>query len=293
MLENKIKERIIAAMKDRRKSFGGSDAKFATSLGISSSQYSRISKGDTERVLSDANWISIARKLDVTLNNLPEWKTAQTPVYEFISKQLSFCQENSSSRLLCDVADIGKTYTARCYVRTHTNAVYVDCSQVKTKQKLIKYLAKEFGVGSTGKYSEVYADLVFYLRSLPRPLVILDEAGDLDYLAFLELKAVWNATERCCGWYMMGADGLREKIRRSIEYKKVGYQEIFSRYGSRYQKASPESDKEMKDFKMVHAALIIKANITGNVDIHRLITQSDYSLRRIYDELMKIKKNQA
>lgn len=288
-LENNIKEKILSAMKARRDSFGGSDAKYATSLGISSSQYSRIMKGETERVISEANWISIARKLDVTLNNLPEWNTARTPVYEFVSGQLEFCQENSSSRLLCDIADIGKTYTARCYVKTHTNAVYVDCSQVKTKQKLIKHIAKEFGVGSTGKYSDVYADLVFYLRSLPHPLVILDEAGDLDYGAFLELKALWNATERCCGWYMMGADGLREKIRRSIEFKKVGYTEIFSRYGSRYQKASPESDKEMKDFKTVHAALIIKANVTGDVDIQRLIAQSDCSLRRIYDEIMKIK----
>ena len=122
-LENNIKEKILSAMKARRDSFGGSDAKYATSLGISSSQYSRIMKGETERVISEANWISIARKLDVTLNNLPEWNTARTPVYEFVSGQLEFCQENSRSRLLCDIADIGKTYTARCYVRTHTNAV--------------------------------------------------------------------------------------------------------------------------------------------------------------------------
>ncbi len=43
------------------------------------------------------------------------------------------------------------------------------------------------------------------------PLVVLDEAGDLQYEAFLELKALWNATEMCCGWYMMGADGLRRR----------------------------------------------------------------------------------
>lgn len=289
IVENSIKEKILTAMKARRESFGGSDTKYATSLGISGSQYSRIMRGDTDRVLSDANWISIARKLDVQLNNLPEWKTANTPVYSFITGQLTFCQGNSSSRLMCDVADIGKTYTARCYVKTHANAIYVDCSQVKTKQKLIRFIAKEFGVGTTGKYSDVYADLVFYLRSLPQPLVILDEAGDLDYGAFLELKALWNATERCCGWYMMGADGLREKIRRSIDCKKVGYTELFSRYGSRYQKASPDSDKEMKEFKSVHAALIIKANAGKDVDIQRLITQSDYSLRRIYDEIVKSK----
>ena len=286
-ISKEIKEKVVEAMKERRPHYA-SDAKFAVALGISSSQYSRVMRGDLERVLSDSNWISIARKLEVTLNALPEWKTAKTPMYEFVTGQLQFCQENGSSRMLCDVADIGKTYTARCYVRNHTNAVYIDCSQVKTKQRLIRQIAREFGVGSVGTYNDVYADLVFYLRSLPRPLVILDEAGDLDYAAFLELKALWNATERCCGWYMMGADGLKEKIRRSIEYKKVGYEEIFSRYGSRYQRATPESEQETKEFKRLHAALIAKANAGDGVTIQQLIAQCDCSPRRIYDELRKV-----
>jgi len=288
-LNREIKEKIIKAMAERRQNFDGSDAKFATSLGISSSQYSRIAGGELDRVISDANWIGLARKLDVMLNNLPEWKTARTPVYEFVTSQLDFCQQYAASRMLCDCADIGKTYSAKCYVKTAKNAVYIDCSQVKSKQKLIRTIAKEFGVGHTGTYADVYADLVFYLRSLPQPLVILDEAGDLDYSAFLELKALWNATERCCGWYMMGADGLKEKIRRSIEYKKVGYVELFSRYGSRYQKASPESEKEMQEFKTVHAALIIKANVGNEVDVQSLIVRSDFSLRRIYDEINKMR----
>lgn len=288
-ISKEIKEKVVEAMKERRPHYA-SDAKFAVALGISSSQYSRVMRGDWERVLSDSNWISIARKLEVTLNALPEWKTAKTPVYEFVTGQLQFCQDNSSSRMLCDVADIGKTYTARCYVRNHANAVYIDCSQVKTKQRLIRQIAREFGVGSVGTYNDVYADLVFYLRSLPRPLVILDEAGDLDYAAFLELKALWNATERCCGWYMMGADGLKEKIRRSIEYKKVGYEEIFSRYGSRYQRATPDSEQETKEFKRLHAALIAKANAGESVNVQRLIAQCDCSPRRIYDELMKVNR---
>lgn len=100
---------------------------------------------------------------------------------------------------------------SEAYVKQHKHAVYVDCSQVKTKLKLIRYIAKEFGVTSNGRYSDVYEDLVAYLRTIDTPLVILDEAGDLQYEAFLELKALWNATERCCAWYMMGADGLKER----------------------------------------------------------------------------------
>ena len=79
---------------------------------------------------------------------------------------------------------------------------------------LIIYYGRDTG------YAERDA-LLAYLRTIDTPLVILDEAGDLQYEAFLELKALWNATERCCAWYMMGADGLKEKINRAIEGKKV------------------------------------------------------------------------
>ena len=86
----------------------------------------------------------------------------------------------------------------------------------------------------------------------------------------------------------MGADGLREKIRRSIDSKKVGFTELFSRYGSRYQKASPDGRDDLIQFKSVNAALIIKANATGEVNVQKLLASTDYSLRRIADELRKI-----
>jgi DNA transposition AAA+ family ATPase len=292
-INQEFKNKILEALSERRTTFGGSDTKFATSLSISPAQFSRIMKGDTEKVLSDANWITIARKLGVNLTNDPDWKTANTPVYQFITAQLEKCQSESLSALLCDASDIGKTYAAQHYVKTHKNAVYVDCSQVKSRQKLIRYIAKEFGVGNTGKYSDVYEDLVFYLKTLPNPLIILDESGDLQYDAFLEIKALWNATEMTCGYYMMGADGLQEKIRRSIDCKKVGYTEVFSRFGKRYGHVIPVGKEEGKNFISTTAAMIIKANAPDNVDVSKLLrsTIGDDgmpSLRRIYTEIRKI-----
>jgi hypothetical protein len=292
MITNELKQQVLGSLKQSRELFDGSDAKFAVSIGINNAQYSRIKNNDTEKVLSDAKWISIARRLGVVLGNRPEWQMAKTPVFDFITAQLEKCQSDSLSALLCDMSDIGKTYTATHYVKTHRNAVYVDCSQVKTKQKLIRYIAKEFGVGSGGRYADVYGDLVFYLKTLPTPLIVLDEAGDLDYGAFLEIKALWNATEMCCGFYMMGADGLKEKIRRSINYKKVGYTEIFSRFGNRYGKVIPSGREECEKMLKTTAVMIIKANAGGNIDIGKVLRQTlgdDKlpSLRRIYKELSK------
>lgn len=292
MITTNLKKRILEEIGRRRVLFEGSDTKFAVSLGINNAQYSRIKNGELERVLSDANWISIARRLEVNISDAPEWKTAETPVFKYITKQLEACQQGQLSSMLCDLSDIGKTYTARHYAKTHKNVVYIDCSQVKTKQKFIRQIAKSFGVGSTGRYADVYEDLVFYLKTLPAPLIILDEAGDLQYEAFLEIKALWNATDMACAYYMMGADGLEEKIHRSIDNKRVGYTEIFSRFGKRYGKAIPKGSEEKIKTLQVTAAMIIKANAPdANVNqvLKGILGEDDTpSLRRIYTEIMKL-----
>ena len=292
MMTTEMKQKVLAALAAARTNFAGSDAKFAVSLGINSAQYSRIKNGETERVLSDQNWISLARHLGVNLSDAPEWRTAQTPVFQFITAQLEMCQRNSMSAMLCDLSDIGKTYTAQHYAKTHRNAVYVDCSQVKSKTRLVRTIAKSFGVGSTGRFTDVYEDLVYYLKTLPDPLVILDEAGDLYYEAFLEIKAMWNATDGVCGWYMMGADGLKAKIQRAIENKRVGYTELFSRFGKRYGTVIPIEASERLQVTQATAMMIIKANCKEGTDtgavLRRTLGEDGMpSLRRIYKELMK------
>lgn len=289
MITTEFKQRVLAAVKERRQKFG-SDAKMAIWLGVNSAQFSRIQNGELDNVVSDGNWISMARKLEVPMNNQSEFITAVTPVYEYITRQLEMCQASSLSGLLCDLAGIGKTFSARAYVREHKNAIYIDCSQVKTKQKLVRQIAKEFGLNHTGKYHDVYYDLVFYIRSIPNPLIILDEAGDLEYSAFLELKALWNATEFCCGWYMMGADGLKAKIENNLNHKKVGYAELFRRYGERFQRVTPEGREAMLEFTRQQVYMVAKAN--GISEVQKLYTKTQGSLTRVYIEIQKL-KNQA
>ena len=263
MITEAQKQKILAAIAANRANYP-SDAKHAASLAISTSVYSAIKNGQTDKALSDANWISIARKLGVNLRGEMEWKAAKTPTFEYITAQLEFSQQSSLSGILCDMPNIGKTFTARYYVQSHKNAVYIDCSQVKTKLKLVRKIAAEFGVDSKGKYSDVYE-------------------------AFLELKALWNATERCCAWYMMGADGLKEKINRSIECKKVGYTEMLSRYGDRYSKVTPDDGKEREQFLNNQARIVAKVNAPAGADIAQIVRKTCGGLRRVYTEIEKLK----
>ena len=254
MITTEIKQKITAAITSARKNYP-SDAKHAASLGITTSVYSAVKNGQTDRVLSDANWISIARKLGVSLRDEIEWKAAKTPVFQYVTAQLEFCQQSNVSGILCDEPNIGKTFTARLYV-----------------------------------YSDVYDDLVFYLRSIEQPLIILDEAGDLQYEAFLELKALWNATERCCAWYMMGADGLKEKINRSIECRKVGYTEMLSRYGDRFSKVTPDNGDDRRVFLLEQARIVAQVNAPDGADIAQIVRKTQGGLRRVYTEIEKLKR---
>lgn len=287
MLNTTIKQQITDGLRAELSKYP-SAKKMAVALGISPAQLSRVLKGETDGVLSDANWLSIARRLNVALGNAHPIVAAKTPTFEFITAQLELCQNGSLSAMLCDIAGIGKTFAARHYVRTHRNAVYIDCSQAKSKQKLIRSIAREFGVEYTGRYADVYADLVYYLRSIEKPLIVLDEAGDLDYSATLELKALWNATEYLCGWYLMGADGLRAKFDRQLHNKKVGYAELFRRFGERYQRVTPEGREAMEEFRRRQIAIVAKANGLNN--IQELYHRTQGSLTRLYIEIQKIKQ---
>jgi DNA transposition AAA+ family ATPase len=294
MIQTEVKNRILEELTEQRKNFGGSDAQYARSMGINPAQFSRIQKGDTERVISDANWISIARRLGVELREVPKWNVAETPVFQYINTQLKWCQENSRSGMLCDCSDIGKTFTAKYYAKANKHVAYIDCSQVKKKTQLIKQISQEFGLSQSGRYSDMYENLVFYVKSLINPLIILDEAGDLSYEAFLEIKALWNATEYCCGFYMMGADGLKAKIERSINCQKVGYVEIFTRFGDKFQKCMPVGGDDRKQIALAQAILIAQANSKLDKSqtqalVRRAIGESGLpSLRRVYIEIRKL-----
>lgn len=289
MLPTSTKQTIAAALLASRNNFQGSDSKYAASFGLNPAIYNRLKKGETEKVLSEANWIHVARKLNVKTGNEAQWLTAETAVYSYIIGQLTYCQQESTASMYVDKADIGKTHTAREYVRRHKNCIYVDCSQTKTKQRLVRFIAQEFGVDAAGKYTEVYADLVWYLKTINQPMIILDEAGDLDYPAWLELKALWNATEGYCGWYMMGADGLAAKVNRAINNKKVGYSEIFRRYGSKYQRIVPLEKAEREMFMREQSAAILAVNLP-TADAQAIIAKCANSLTRLKTEITKLKR---
>lgn len=269
-LPKNFKTDVSAALLAVRPNYSGSDAAFAKQWGINGSVYSRIRKGETEGILRDEKWLTIGRQLNVTVNQRV-WNIAKTEVFCIIEEDIDFCQAYSKSKMFVDDCGIGKTFTAKYLARTRKNCFYIDASQCKTKHLFTRALAKAVGIDSIGKIHDVKEDVKYYLRTLPQPMIIVDEAGDLDRPALLDLKEYWNATENACGWYLMGAEGLREVIKKGINSKKVGFSEVFSRFSERYTTVVPTDLQEKQKFYKQLITDVLKVNAAPNIVLNEII----------------------
>lgn len=269
-LTTEYKKKVLQAVLEGRKNYGGSEASYAKSLGISPTAFSRLKKGFQDRILADNVWLTLGRHFDVSIREV-NWKIARTKVYEEIEDNLKTCKDASLSMILVDECGIGKTFCARHIAKRMKDTFYVDCSQAKTKQQFVRLIAKTVGVDPNGKYVDVKANLKYFISCMDRPLIILDEAGDLEYSALLELKELWNATEQRCGWYMMGADGLKAKIKKGVERHKVGYAELFSRFSDEFIKLVPTAKQDKQYYYMQLIGDVASVNVQDATQVNRLV----------------------
>ncbi len=270
-LPQEFKEKVRNAILSDRENYGGSDAAYAKTLAINAAAFSRIKSGETDRILSDTNWLNIGRKLEVTLRS-NNWKVARTKVYSEIEDNLNECQATSQSMILVDDCGIGKTFCAKHIIRRLKNGFYIDCSQAKTRIHFVRLLARTLGVDDNGKHYEVKANIKYALSVLDNPLIVLDEAGDLEYSTLMIIKELWNASEGNVGWYMMGADGLKAKMNKGINNHKVGFAELFSRFSEKFITLTPNGIEDRRDFYTQLIGDVASANSENN-KINRLVNQ--------------------
>ncbi|MDD4406172.1 MAG: ATP-binding protein [Parabacteroides sp.] len=274
MLEitTEFRERVVSALALARDNYDGTDAGFAKKYGINKSVYSRIRNGETDRVLKPEHWLNIGRLLDVSPSER-QWNMARTDVFNIIEEEVLFCQAFHKSKVFVDDCAIGKTYSAKYLSRTIKNCFYIDASQCKTKIQFARTLARVLGVDSASTYNETKANIKYYLNVLPNPIVIIDEAGDVEYATFCDIKEYWNATDGVCGWYLMGADGLRQKIESGINRKKNSYREMFSRLSDRFSYAVPRGKVDKIAFYRKLITDVLSVNMADKSQLPAIVNR--------------------
>ena len=265
-------EKCVEALLQASENYGGTAAQFARRFGMTPSVWSDIRNGRIENRLSPQKWLNIASILGVKATNRT-WRMARTEVYDAIEQGVMACKEYGWGMIFVDKCAIGKTYSARYLAKTLKNCFYVDGSQCKTKILFSRTLANVIGVEAAGRYQDVKTRIKNALNALEKPVVIIDEAGDLEYNAFLDLKEFYNATEGSCGWYMMCANGLRKKISDGISRESVGFEEIFSRFSDAYAHVVPTNKDEQIEFYRRLLTTVLSANMDDKTNLPKLVNQ--------------------
>lgn len=268
-----FKDKVVAALMIQRENFGGSDEAFARSMDIDKAVFSRLKKGEREKLLANGIWLRLGRELGVVVN-ARDWNVVETDVFLQISEEIMFCKDFSRSMVFVDNCGIGKTFTAEYMAKTQKNCFYIDCTQCATKVEFIKALARIVGVELKGKVRDIKEDTKYYLSMLEKPVIIIDEAGALEKNALGLIQEYWNATRGICGWYMMGANALRNKIANGVSKDKDYFAELFSRFSENFSSIVPKEKSARYAFYEKLITDVLSANITDKSLLNILVKRS-------------------
>ena len=268
-----FRNRVVELLLVQRENFGGSDAQFARSIDINPSVFNRIKNGEREKLLPNNTWLRLGRELGVSTNTR-QWNAVETDVFMQIREEIMFCKQFSKSRIFVDNCGIGKTFTAKYLSKTLKNCFYLDCTQSKKKNEFIKALARVVGVEVKGKIIDIKENTKYYLSMLENPVIIIDEAGALDKDALGMVQEYWNATEGLVGWYMMGANALRNKISTGVSRDKDYFAELFSRFSENFSSIVPVEKSEKYAFYEKLIRDVLDANIHDKTMLNELVKKS-------------------
>ncbi len=264
--KNKVSEKLQSDIKGGRQA----NVAFLKHYGLSEKACVKIIQGKIDGVMTDPEWLRLGRKLKV--NEVEKkWNLARTDVFRVIEQDILFCKEFAKAKICVDECGIGKTFTAKYLSKTLPNCFYVDASQGKTILLFTKILASAVGISVIGKHTDLKEDIKCYLKMIDNPIVIIDEAGDLGQIALQEIKEYWNATEGFCGWYLMGADGLKYTIEKGIKQKKPGFKEIFSRFSENYTTTVPIGKDDRMEFYHKLIKDVLSVNMTNTSKMNEIL----------------------
>lgn len=262
--------------------------------------FSQIKKEDGRNALKDASWLVLAKHFNLIGDQ--SWQIAETHTFKTMQTYLESSKKHGLFRVLCDHASYGKTFATRFFVENNKGSVfYVDCSEHTTKNQFIENLASQLGLSKTGTYDKLWKEITDKLLLMEKPLLILDEFGDVQDSVVTLLKSLYNKADRGnyigIGVFHIGADNLRKKLYQSRRKHKPSYAEYWSRFGEDILTLNFENPQNLKQAQQIlesDANKILDANLPPELEEYRAsIFNKAVSLHdlRIIREQINVKRD--
>ena len=250
----------------------GSQNKAANSLkGVSSATVSQILNESWESV-SDEMFRNVGSQVGW---NESEWVAVETRDFRTMTCLFTDAQINSNVFAITGEAGSGKSFTARTFAATNRKVYLLLCAEYWNRKMFLQELLTAMGRDFSGyNVSEMMNEVVRSLKSIDKPLIVLDEADKLTDQVLYFFITLYNNLEDRCGIVMLATDHLSKRIRRGLKLNKKGYKEIYSRIARRFIELPGVSATDV-------AQVCIANGITEKADIKRIAEESESDLRRV------------
>ncbi len=171
-------------------------------------------------------------------------EVARTQTFDDVNIAVSFAKAAGDISLIYGDAGLGKTVSLRQYVKTHSDAVYIelkDCDKsIKgVCEKILLYIGKQ----QKGTDRVLVDTIIDYLKASSK-LLIIDEAQHLSIRALENLRAINDVTET--GIVLCGNPTVYDRMHgRGQAY----FAQLYSRIGIRRHILEPSLDDIKAIFK--------------------------------------------
>jgi DNA transposition AAA+ family ATPase len=257
-----------------------SQAKAASSLdNCSEATVIAILKGQFNQV-SEQMWLNVGKQVGAfkTKTQLVETNDFNTLILYY-----SLAKEEGATFYLTGGAGFGKSFAAKAYTSANRtrNVYYLECAVYWNKKQFLGSVLQALGRSGNGlNVGDMMEAIVRELSRQHQPLLIFDEFDKLNDTVFTFFITLYNELNSLCGFIMQSTDQMQKRMLRGLRTNKTGYQEFFSRIGSKFIELSGSNKDEVRE-------MCVANGITSEEEIRAIQNEHNGDLRRVERHFLK------
>jgi DNA transposition AAA+ family ATPase len=273
--KNEIKQKLAEYCEIK-----GSQNKAANSLrGVSSAVITQIMHDNWE-LISEDMWRNIASQIGYDRR---AWAVVETRGYKRMYELLRDAQDNALVFAVVGNAGCGKSEAIKSYTGTHRQVFNLSCSEYWNRKIFLSELLQSMGIDYTGcTVGEMMHEIISTLKKRENPLIVLDEADKLSDQVLYFFISIFNKLEDRCGMALCATNFLEKRIKKGVRTNRKGYEEIYSRVGSRFVPIQVVNYEDV-------AAVCVANGVSDASVILQIYDDCENDLRRVKRKIFAIK----
>jgi hypothetical protein len=201
-----------------------------TLRGITTQHVAQVQHNNWE-LLSEKTWHQLARQVGLFET---EWNPADTGTHLLLRILFSDAQHFALAYGIAISSGLGKTYTARQYLRENENACLITCSEAHNRKTFITAVLEGLNQPTGGTVPQQVQQLSDAVTACNDPIIIVDDAHKLKDRVLHFLVTIVNCISDRCGVVIMGNEELSTRIITGARQDKEGFAMIYKTIGRRF-----------------------------------------------------------